>query len=158
MKYLKFFFCLIPFAFAIIACSQSDDICTSGGTPRMKVRFKKAGHIDYTVDSLYVSILYGKDTLRLKTDSARVDSVMIPLKVNGDGFTDIFVKTRKKGKKSHIKMTYTETSQYVSPGCGIRKVYDNVQPTLVTPNPVINVESNATKIYDETKTVLFFDF
>lgn len=158
MKHFKLLFYLIPFAFAMTQCTQGDDICTSGGTPKMKVRFKKDTKL-FTVPKLFVSILIANDTINVsQSDTLQVDSLMIPLKVNGEGFTDILVKTAKQGPYSKIRINYTETSQYVSPGCGIRKLYDNLTSTLVTPNPVKAIEQNANQIHDELKTVLYFDF
>lgn len=41
MKYIKFIFFFVPLLLAIVACNQEDDICTEGGSPKMKVKFKK---------------------------------------------------------------------------------------------------------------------
>lgn len=45
MKYIKFIFFFVPLLLAIVACNQEDDICTEGGSPKMKVKFKKEGNL-----------------------------------------------------------------------------------------------------------------
>lgn len=113
------------------------------------------------MDSLTVRILWGTDTLMVANNSKAVDSVMIPLKVTGDGFTDILVQTNPKSKTeiSKIKVKYTETSEYVSPGCGIRKLYNDLTVSAVEGlNPVKSVDINSNQIQNEVKTVLYFNF
>ncbi|MDV3604715.1 hypothetical protein CMU86_16325 [Elizabethkingia anophelis] len=160
MKYIKFIFCFVPLLMAVVACNQEDDICTEGGSPKMKVKFKKEGKLA-RMDSLTVRILWGTDTLMVANNSKAVDSVMIPLKVTGDGFTDILVQTNPKSKTeiSKIKVKYTETSEYVSPGCGIRKLYNDLTVSAVEGlNPVKSVDINSNQIQNEVKTVLYFNF
>ncbi|MHC6198359.1 DUF6452 family protein [Elizabethkingia miricola] len=162
MKYIKFIFCFVPLLLAIVGCNQEDDICTEGGSPKMKVKFKRAADGKLTrMDSLTVRILWGTDTLMVAPNVKAVDSVMIPLKVTGDGFTDILVQTNPKSKTdiSKIKVKYTESSEYVSPGCGIRKLYDNLTVSPVEGlNPVKSVDINSNQIHNEVKTVLYFNF
>ena len=128
----------------------------------MKVKFKRAADGKLTrMDSLTVRILWGTDTLMVAPNVKAVDSVMIPLKVTGDGFTDILVQTNPKSKTdiSKIKVKYTESSEYVSPGCGIRKLYDNLTVSPVEGlNPVKSVDINSNQIHNEVKTVLYFNF
>lgn len=159
MKYLKFIFYFIPLLLALVACNQEDDICTEGGTPRMKVKFKKDGKL-YKPDSLTVQIVLNKDTLMVMNNIKKPDSVMVPLKVNGDGFTDILVNINpdRTAPQSNVKIKYTETSEYVSPGCGIRKLYDNVSAEVTQPNQVKSVELNTNQIHNESQTVLYFNF
>ncbi|AQX11507.1 hypothetical protein BAX94_08635 [Elizabethkingia meningoseptica] len=163
MKYLKFIFYFIPLLLVLAACNQEDDICTEGGTPRMKVKYKKDGKL-FKVDTLMIKILSGKDTLtvtRATQDQLGIDSTYIPLKVNGDGYTDILIRQVRKNDKtgySVIRMKYNETSEYVSPGCGIRKLYDNVSAEVTQPNQVKSVELNTNQIHNESQTVLYFNF
>lgn len=158
MRAFTFLPYLLSLALLLTSCAQDSDICTEGGTPRMKVKFKKDGKL-YTVPQLFVGILYQNDTLDIsKNDTLNVDSLFIPLKVNGEGFTDILVKTDKTGPTSKIRINYKESSEYVSPGCGIRKIYDEVSANLTTPNPIITLESNVNKIHDENTTVFYFGF
>lgn len=104
MKYIKFIFCFVPLLLAVVACNQEDDICTEGGSPKMKVKFKRVADGKLTkMDSLTVRILWGTDTLMVANNSKAVDSVMIPLKVTGDGFTDILVQTNPKSKQKSLK-------------------------------------------------------
>lgn len=162
MKYIKFIFCFVPLLLAIVACNQEDDICTEGGSPKMKVKFKTVADGKLArMDSLTVRILWGTDTLMVAPNVKAVDSVMIPLKVTGDAFTDILVQTNPKSKTeiSKIKVKYTESSEYVSPGCGIRKLYDNLTVSPIEGlNPVKSVDINSNQIHNEVKTVLYFNF
>jgi hypothetical protein len=109
MKYIKFIFCFVPLLLAIVACNQEDDICTEGGSPKMKVKFKTVADGKLArMDSLTVRILWGTDTLMVAPNVKAVDSVMIPLKVTGDGFTDILVQTNPKSKTEISKAGFKE--------------------------------------------------
>ena len=140
------------------SCQGDDDVCVSGeATPRMKVKFKSADGRVATLDSLYVDINYGSglvDVIKAKS----IDSVTIPLRVDNNPFTEISLRTSEKGSASKIKVTYSLKSEYVSPACGFKRLYENVGGTLVTPNPVIKIEQNQDQIIDENKTHFYFIF
>lgn len=158
MKYFKFLvsFCLLGFLFS---CGGDDDICESGeGTPRMKIAFKslQTGK-EKTLDSLYVAVDYGSGKVNLgglKT----VNSRLIPLRVDDSPFTDIYFKETIKGPESKVRVSYTTKSTYVSPGCGIKKTYDNLTSEIITPNPVLKVELGQNLIENEDKTNLYLLF
>jgi hypothetical protein len=125
----------------------------------MKVKFKKEGKL-YTVDSLSIGIISDHKILKVLDNVKDVDSVYIPLKVNGEGYTDILVQSNLsvKDNYSEIRVKYDEKSEYVSPGCGIRKLYDHLSAIIRKPQEVKSIEVNANQIHDENKTVLYLNF
>ena len=140
------------------SCQGDDDVCVSGeATPRMKVKFKSADGRVATLDSLYIDVNYGSGLVNV-IKAKSVDSVMIPLRVDNNPFTEISLRTTEKGSASKIKVTYSLKSEYVSPACGFKRLYENVGGTLVTPNPVIKIEQNQDQIIDENKTHFYFIF
>lgn len=140
------------------SCQGDDDVCVSGeATPRMKVKFKSADGRVATLDSLYVDINYGSGLVNV-IKAKSIDSVTIPLRVDNNPFTEISLRTTNKGNSSKIKINYTLKSEYVSPACGFKRLYENVGGTLVTPNPVIKIEQNQDQIIDENKTHFYFIF
>lgn len=139
------------------SCGGDDDICESGeGTPRMKVSFKAKGK-ETTLDSLYVAVDYGAGKVQLGV-LTKIDSRLIPLRVDNSPYTDIYFRLTNKGEESKVRVTYTTKSYYVSPGCGIKKSYENLSSELVTPNPVQNLEAGQNQIENEDKTNLYLLF
>ena len=57
-----------------------------------------------------------------------------------------------------MKINYTLKSEYVSPACGFKRLYENVSGTLETANPVLKIEQNQEQIIDENKTHFYFTF
>ena len=140
------------------SCQGDDDVCVSGeATPRMKVKFKSADGRVATLDSLYIDINYGSGLVNV-IKAKSIDSVTIPLRVDNNPFTEISLRTTNKGNSSKVKINYTLKSEYVSPACGFKRLYENVGGTLVTPNPVIKIEQNQDQIIDENKTHFYFIF
>ena len=140
------------------SCQGDDDVCVSGeATPRMKVKFKSADGRVATLDSLYIDINYGSGLVNV-IKAKSIDSATIPLRVDNNPFTEISLRTSEKGSASKIKVTYSLKSEYVSPACGFKRLYENVSGTLVTPNPVIKIEQNQDQIIDENKTHFYFIF
>ena len=140
------------------SCQGDDDVCVSGeATPRMKVKFKSADDRVATLDSLYIDINYGSGLVNV-IKAKSIDSVTIPLRVDNNPFTEISLRTTNKGNSSKVKINYTLKSEYVSPACGFKRLYENVGATLVTPNPVIKIEQNQDQIIDENKTHFYFIF
>lgn len=157
MKYLKYLF-LAMAAMLLFSCGNDDDICTSGeGTPRIKLKFKDSNKKLIQLSKLYIDVDYGRGVKNVITKSM-ADSVFIPLKIDGSGYTDLIVHTSESGEKSTIRVKYTEESSYVSPACGIKKVYKNVSSELLKTNPVTSVEQNQTEIINENKTHLYLIF
>nr|WP_315025952.1 DUF6452 family protein [uncultured Chryseobacterium sp.] len=144
----------------LCSCGGDDDICESGeGTPRMMVGYKllQSGQ-NVTLDSLYVSVDYGTGTLVDLGVTANGTSRLIPLRVDDSPYTDIYFKTRIKGPQSKVRVSYTTKSAYVSPGCGIKKNYENLSSELITPTPVKKLEIGLNQIENENKTNLFLLF
>ncbi len=143
----------------MISCGSDDDICTSGeATPRMKIKFKNAATGNAkTLDSLYVDVDYGNGAINV-SQQRLADSTLIPLRVDENEFTEIYVHLTKNGAKSKIKVNYSTKTEYVSPACGIKKLYENLETTLSNADPVLSVENNQTSILDENKTHLYLHF
>ncbi|WP_447608275.1 DUF6452 family protein [Chryseobacterium sp. M5A1_1a] len=150
---------MFSFIGMLFSCGGDDDICESGeGTPRMKIAFKsKETGKATTVDTLYVAVDYGSGKVDLGK-LAKIDSRLIPLRVDDSPYTDVYFRTRIKGDESKVRVKYTTKSIYVSPGCGAKKNYENLTSELITPNPVLSVEDGQNQIENEDKTNLYLLF
>ncbi|KFE97752.1 hypothetical protein IX39_18475 [Chryseobacterium formosense] len=155
MKYLKFI--LFIFTLSLISCGSDDDICESGeGTPRMKIMFKREGKIT-DIDSIRVYADLGTSIIDLGW-KLKVDSVFVPLRVDDSPFTDLYIKTTTEEDSTRVRVSYTTKSIYVSPGCGVKRNYENVNSVLSTPNSLKSLEQGQNFIDNEEKTNLFFNF
>ena len=159
MKFLKIFLVSV-FLFSLFSCGSDDDICVSGeATPRMKLKFKtKATGKLKTMDSVFINVDYGNGQIPVIAAKTKTDSVFIPLRVDDAPFTKIYVGLSRSAITSAVKINYTTKSEYVSPACGIKKVYEDASAVLEVPNPVIDTEQNQTQITDESKTHFFLLF
>ncbi|WP_027376667.1 DUF6452 family protein [Kaistella palustris] len=159
MKFLKIFL-LSVFLLSVFSCGSDDDICLGGeATPRLKMKFKtKATGKLKTLDSLFINVDYGNGPVQVIAARAKTDSVLIPLRVDDYPFTKMYVGLSRKAVTSEIKINYTTKSSYVSPACGIKKVYENVTPVLEVPAAVVDIEQNQTQILDESKTHFYLLF
>ena len=145
--------------FLLTSCENDDDVCVSGeATPRLKIKFKSADNKVLTLDSLYLDVDYGNNNILTVVKAAKVDSALIPIRVDDVGFTELYVRKTKKGSVSKIKLNYNTTSEYVSPACGFKRLYQNLTGTLETANPVTNVELNQNQIINENKAHLYLVF
>ena len=143
----------------LTSCENDDDVCVSGeATPRLKIKFKSADNKVLTLDSLYLDVDYGNNNILTVVRAAKVDSALIPIRVDDAGFTELYVRKTKKGSVSKIKLTYNSTSEYVSPACGFKRLYQNLTGTLETANPVTKVELNQNQIINENKAHLYLVF
>lgn len=141
----------------LTSCGGDDDICESGeGTPRMKVMFKKAGK-QTTLDSIKVFVNYGSNTVDFGWQKS-VDSVFVPLRVDDSPYTDMFIKTTTTKDSSKVRVSYTTKSMYVSPGCGMKKNYENLKSELLLSTTVLSVETEQNFIENEEKTNLYLNF
>lgn len=159
-KFIRLFFIASAVNFTLSSCGNDDDICTSGeATPRLKIKFKTAatGKIR-TLDTLHVAVDYGNGPTAVLTNNFKTDSALIPIRVDENPFTDLFIKTSLNGNISRVRINYTTKNQYVSPACGIKRLYENINVDVPIPNPVINVEKNQNEILDENKTHIFLHF
>lgn len=159
MKFLKIFFVSV-FLLSLFSCGSDDDICIGGeASPRMKIKFKtKATGKMKTLDSLFIAVDYGVGPVAVFGTVSKTDSVLIPLRVDETPFTKMYVGISRTAVNSEIKINYTTDSEYVSPACGIKKLYQNVSTELEVPNAVLGVEQNQTQIIDESKTHLYLLF
>lgn len=143
----------------LTSCENDDDVCVSGeATPRLKIKFKSADNKVLTLDSLYLDVDYGNNNILTVVRAAKVDSALIPIRVDDAGFTELYVRKTKKGNVSKIKLNYNTTSEYVSPACGFKRLYQNLSGTLETANPVTKVELNQNQIINENKAHLYLVF
>ena len=148
--------------FFLVSCGSDDDICTSGeATPRMLLKFKTqtTGNVR-TMDSIFVSVDYGDGKVEVINRKIATDSVFIPLRVDESPSTAIFVSTDSinSANPSKITFNYTTKTAYVSPACGIKKTYENLNGTLENPNPVVAIEQNQNEIINEDKTHFYLLF
>lgn len=143
----------------LTSCENDDDVCVSGeATPRLKIKFKSADNKVLTLESLYLDVDYGNNNILTVVEATKVDSVLVPIRVDDAGFTELYVRTTKNGKVSKIKLNYNTTSEYVSPACGFKRLYQNLTGTLETANPVTKVELNQNQIINENKAHLYLVF
>lgn len=143
----------------LTSCENDDDVCVSGeATPRLKIKFKSADNKVLTLDSLYLDVDYGNNNVLTVVRAAKVDSALIPIRVDDAGFTELYVRKTKKGSVSKIKLNYNTTSEYVSPACGFKRLYQNLSGTLETANPLTKVELNQNQIINENKAHLYLVF
>lgn len=157
---IKIIFSLLFASLIFAGCGNDDDICTSGeATPRLKMKFKTAatGKLR-TLDTLYVAVDYGEGPKDVIMNNFKTDSVLIPLRVDEQQFTNFFIRTSSKGPASQVRIGYITENQYVSPACGIKRLYKDISATVQVPNPVVNAEKNQNEITDEIKTHLFLHF
>lgn len=158
MKFLKIFFVSI-FLLSLFSCGSDDDICLEGeATPRMKLKFKTqaTGKLK-TLDTLIVSVDYGSGKIPVVTKT-KVDSILIPLRVDDSPFTKMYIKLGVKSPESEVQINYETKTQYVSPACGMKKYYENTSAQVITHDPVLETEQNQTEIVDENKTHFFLLF
>lgn len=156
MKYLTIIILLCSLGM-LTSCGGDDDICESGeGTPRMKIMFKKAGK-ETRLDSIKVFVNYGSNIVDFGWQR-NVDSVFVPLRVDDSPYTDLFIKTTTTADSSKVRVNYTTKSIYVSPGCGMKRNYENLQSQLLLPTTVVSVESGQNFIENEEKTNLYLNF
>lgn len=156
MKYFKFILFILALS-SVISCGGDDDICESGeGTPRMKISFRKGNQIS-VLDSIKIYADLGTGIIDLGW-KLKVDSVFVPLRVDDSPFTDIYVRTTTQEDSTRVRINYTTKSIYVSPGCGVKRNYENVNSVLSTPNSLKSVEQGQNFIENEDKTNLFFNF
>ena len=145
--------------FLLTSCENDDDVCVSGeATPRLKIKFKSADNKVLTLDSLYLDVDYGNNNILTVVEATKIDSVLVPIRVDDAGFTELYVRKTKKGSVSKIKLNYNTSSEYVSPACGFKRLYQNLSGTLETANPVTKVELNQNQIINENKAHLYLVF
>lgn len=150
-------FLLLIFSFTLLSCGSEDDICLSSeGTPRIKMKFKDSNGKLLLRQNLTFKINYGEEVKTFTATSA--DSVLLPLRIDESNFTDIEIGSAASGPFSQLRVNYDTKSEYVSPACGIRRLYENINANISGAGPVKSVETNQTSVTDENKTHLYLIF
>lgn len=150
---------LIFLAFIMTSCG-GDDICSSTeSTPRMKMKFKNeaTGKIR-SLDSIFVYADYGQGMEMVVANRYKTDSILIPLRIDNTPFTQLEIALSSGGAKSGVKIAYLPKDEYVSPACGMKKVYENVNAILMNPQSLKGVEVSKNEIYNEDNTHIFLLF
>lgn len=148
------------FVFSLFSCGSDDDICLSGeATPRMKLKFKtKSTGKLRTLDSLFINVDYGNGPVSVVSARTKTDSVLIPLRVDESSVTAVYAGLSRATVNSKINIRYNTKSEYVSPACGIKRVYENVNAETEIANEIVGTEQNQSNITDESKTHFFLLF
>lgn len=144
----------------LTSCGSDDDICLGEeSTPRLKLFFRNANSQTITLDTLYVDVDYGKDSLtNIITAAANQDSVMVPMRIDDSPYTDIYIKQRLAGPRSKVRITYDKKAIYVSPACGFKINYENLTGTVLESNPVQSIQTINTSLTDENSINFYLRF
>ena len=155
---MKRFFILLVVSLFLVSCGSDDDICTSGeASPRVKIKFRDTDNKTYKIPQIFVDADYGNGMVTVVT-AANVDSVFVPLRVDNSPFTKIQVRQTATGLASAITLNYTTKSEYVSPACGVKRLYEDIKGSLDSPNPVVDIQQVQTQIINEDQTHFYFIF
>lgn len=154
---------LLLLSIALISCNSDDDICDKGlGTPRLKIKFKTENNKLYQPDTLLIGVqLTDADTIKTVVSAIKPDSVLVPLRVDEQPYTDLYIRTQPNNpseKTAVVRIHYTPKAEYVSPACGIRRLYEQVSASVQQAAAVKNVETNATSINNENQTPIYLIF
>lgn len=144
----------------LTSCGSDDDICLGEeSTPRLKLLFRNANNQDISLDTLYVDVDYGKDSLtHIITAAANKDSVMVPMRIDDSPYTDIYIRQRLVGPTSKLRINYDKKAIYVSPACGFKINYENLKGAILQGNPVQSIQSNNTSLTNENSTNFYLRF
>lgn len=144
----------------LTSCGSEDDICLGEeSTPRLKIQFRNINNQIVALDTLYVDVDYGRDSLKqIITAAVRQDSVMVPMRIDGSPYTDIYIKQRLVGPSSKIRINYDQKAIYVSPACGFKVNYENLKGEVLESNPVQSIQSNITTLTDENNINFYLRF
>jgi hypothetical protein len=150
---------IFGFLMLLTSCGSDDDICLGEeSTPRLLLKFRNANNQLVRLDSLFVDVDYGKDTLKNIITSVNVDSVFVPLRIDESPYTDIYIRTRKGQTGSKLRVNYDKKSIYVSPACGFKINYENLKMDLLQANPVQSILPNNTSLTDENNINFYLRF
>jgi Family of unknown function (DUF6452) len=143
---------------SLCSCEQND-ICTEGKTPKLNIQFLNSEGKLSRRDSIYVDVDFGQAAPKTVLQVSNVESILVPLRVDDAPETKLWIYTRKKGTKDQITLQYKPVNEYVSPACGVRKIYQNVGVSL--PNAPQNIKSyklSTNEITNETASHLLLTF
>lgn len=149
----------LGFLMILASCGSDDDIClSSDSTPRLKIKFRDADNRLRRLDSLYVDVNYGNNGYKNILSQSNVDSIFIPLRIDENPYTDVRFRLRKRGDTSSVRISYDTKKIYVSPACGFKINYENLNAELLENNPVQTIESNYTSLTDESRINFYMRF
>lgn len=155
MKRIGLFFILGLFA---ISCTSDDDICMSGeATPRMKIKFRDTQNRAYRIPHISIKVDYGDGKYGL-LEAANVDSVLVPLRIDESTFTNFSVSKSEQVTPSNVLVSYTTKTEYVSPACGMKRVYEGVSTSLQSMTTVKEIQAVQNEIKNEEQTHFYFIF
>lgn len=151
---------IFGFLLLLTSCGSDDDICLGEeSTPRLLLKFRNANNNLVTqLPYLNVDVDYGNTKLTNIISSEDVDSVFVPLRIDENGYTDIYIKTVEDGDSSKIRINYDAKAIYVSPACGFKKNYENLKAELIKSNPVQSIQTNNTSLTDENNINFYLRF
>ena len=107
----------------LVGCAADDDVCLSTeATPRLKIKFKNYQTEKLrSMDTLEIRAQYNGAWVEVVKKYGKTDSLLVPLEVAASTFTDLEVRTSKKGAYSKLRVGYEMKNIYVSPACGVKK-------------------------------------
>lgn len=151
---------IFGFLLLLTSCGSDDDICLGEeSTPRLLLKFRNdSNNLVTTVDTLYVDVDYGKDPIKNIIYSANVDSVFIPMRIDENPYTDIYFRTRRNQTRSKVRVKYEKKAIYVSPACGFKINYDNLNAELLESTAVQSIQTNNTSLTDENNINFYLRF
>lgn len=128
------------FFLLIASCNSNDDICTENGTPLMNLDFKNNNGDIKTLDTLYLEVeMANHKKIEIAKAQTNVKEIKVPLRVDPSTTTNIYLRTRKLGPVSLFRINYQQKTQYASPACGYRVLYQNISANLLQSNPVQSI-------------------
>ncbi len=155
---MKRYYLFLILSLFLVTCTSDDDICTSGeATPRLKIKFRDTENKIYRISQIFVDADYGNGMVNV-VEAKNVDSVLVPLRVDDSPFTKLQIRETADGESSTILINYNTKSEYVSPACGVKRLYENIDGTLEKPNPVVQIQKLQNEIYNESQTHFYFIF
>lgn len=151
------FLCLV--SMLLFSCISDDDVCLSGeATPRMKVKLRDKNNRAYTIPQIFVDVDYGNGLTQV-ISATSVDSVLIPLRVDNVTSTKMRIRTSTTDTiGSVVQMDYTTKSEYVSPACGMKRLYQNLSGNLLSGTILETIQQQQNEILDENHTHYYFIF
>lgn len=155
MKKIGLFFIL---GFFTLGCTSDDDICMSGeATPRMKIKFRDTQNRAYRIPQINIKVDYGDGKIGI-LEATNVDSVLVPLRIDESTFTNFSVSKSEQVTPSNIQVSYKTKTEYVSPACGMKRIYENVSTNLQSTTTVKEIQSVHNEIKNEEQTHFYFIF
>lgn len=151
---------LLLFLLGLLAsCNSDDDVCVSGeATPRMKVKLRDSNNRAYRIPQVFVDVDYGNGFTQVVSASS-VDSLLIPLRIDNSTATQLRLRTEATDTVgTKVELNYTTKSKYVSPACGMKRLYENISGAILSGNLLQAIQQEQKEILDENQTHYYFIF